>query len=155
MAKREKSAKRIRHADTAYRLGRELERRLNDHFHHVRYMQLPIDNFADMWEVSKQQLGYSRLPRHWQEYLSGYYRAKWDAFWIFADWRVFWRGQYYHSSKTGSGIFADRRGDTHGSARPDSEIETGTWNEVDSKKGRHFWVGSDKPFGRPLPEEEE
>ncbi len=135
------STKRIRHSGTAHNVFVRLAEAQRDIFSHVEHFQLPLEHATDEW-LRRVAPEAKRLSSYYQGYLEGQRALERDRIYRqHAEWRVYWRGCYYHhNGAPGSET-----------SRPDSEILTGTWNEVDSERSMHFWKGTDRPFYAPKP----
>lgn len=142
---RAKGTKRIS-GQTLANVEREFRAGIDSIFYSLLATREPLAKASADWTALQDRLGWSRLPMNAREALAAYYHGQWHSMWRFADWRVYWRGAYYYKPYREHATYWYARTMGHGTARPDSEILDGTWNEIDMEKSAHFWLDSDRPF---------
>lgn len=133
---------------TRQNLEAEFRRQIDSIFHSIMATRAPIETVSEAFHAVQDRLGFERLPANARDRLFAYYHGQWQGLWRFADWRVYWRGAFYYSPYRQGASWWHLEKLGHGTARPNSEILTGTWNEVDPERSRHFWIDSDLPFTR-------
>ena len=140
MRTRQRSVKRIRHADQSYRVTRRLLGEIKSRvFYYVHFPargtieDVSHDVATHVWENPE----FKRLPRHDQEELRGYYRGLWDALWLHAEWRVSWRGLMLNKAES------------------NAMIPPGDWVNVVVDGGRHYWRGTMYPFTKRKDEDKD